>query len=80
VARGDAEIALHQMQELRAVPGVAVVGPFPGDLDGKFLFSPVLISGTTRQKAGEQLIAFLISPPAKAVMRNQGLEPFSTAR
>lgn len=80
VARGDAEIALHQIQELRAVPGVVVVGPFPGDLDGKFLFSAILVSGTARQKAGEQLIAFLIAPHAKAVMRNRGMEPFSAAR
>jgi molybdate transport system substrate-binding protein len=80
VARGDAEIALHQIQELRAVPGVAVVGPFPGDLDGKFLFSAVLVSGTARQKAGEQLIAFLIAPNAKAVMTNRGMEPFSAPR
>ena len=75
VARGDAEIALHQIQELRAVPGVAVVGPFPGALDGKFLFSAVLVSGTAREKAGTQLIAFLIAPHARAVMRNRGMEP-----
>jgi molybdate transport system substrate-binding protein len=80
VARGDAEIALHQIQELRAVPGVTVVGPFPGELDGRFLFSAVVISGTARQKAGQQLIAFLMTPGAKAVIRNKGMEPFSAAR
>jgi molybdate transport system substrate-binding protein len=75
VARGHAEIALHQIQELRAVPGVTVVGPLPGDLDGKFLFSAVLVSGTARQKAARELIAFLTTPDAKAVMRNRGMEP-----
>jgi molybdate transport system substrate-binding protein len=38
VARGEAEVALHQVQELLAVPGVEVVGPLPGDLQGTFLF------------------------------------------
>lgn len=80
VASGAAEIALHQIQELRAVPGVTVVGPFPGDLDGRFLFSAVVVSGTARQKAGQQLIDFLVAPGAKAVMRNKGMEPYSAAR
>ena len=80
VARGDAEIALHQIQELSAVPGVTVVGPFPGDLDGRFLFSAILVSETARQKAGQQLIAFLMVLRAKAVMKNKGMEPFSAAR
>jgi molybdate transport system substrate-binding protein len=80
VARGEAEIALHQIQELRAVPGVVVVGPFPGSLDGKFLFSAILASGSARQKAAEQLITFLISPHAKAVIRNTGMEPSSAVR
>lgn len=75
VARGEADIALHQIQELLAVPGVAVIGPLPGDLDGKFLFSGVLVSGTAHAGAGKELIAFLTTAQAKAVMRSKGMEP-----
>ena len=75
VARGQAEIALHQIQELLAVPGVVVVGPLPGDLDGRFLFTAVLVSGTAHVEAGHQLIAFLTTPSAKAVMKSRGMEP-----
>ena len=38
VAEGKAEIALHQMQELMAVPGIEIVGPLPVDLQGTFVF------------------------------------------
>ena len=75
VARGEAEIALHQIQELLAVPGVAVIGPLPGDLDGKFLFSVVLVSSTAHVGAGKELIAYLTTAQAKAVMRDKGMEP-----
>lgn len=76
VTRGQAEIALHQIQELLAVPGVVVVGPLPGDLDGTFLFTAVLVSGSAQVEAGNQLIAFLTTPEAKAVMRRRGMDPF----
>jgi molybdate transport system substrate-binding protein len=42
VAQGKAEIALHQMQELMAVPGIEIVGPLLGDLQETFVFSAPL--------------------------------------
>lgn len=75
LARGEAEIALHQIQELRSVPGVVVVGPLPGELDGRFLFSAVVVGGTPRAQASRDLIAFLTTPRAKAVMKRVGMEP-----
>lgn len=36
VAKGKADIALHQLQELMAVPGIDIAGPFPGELQGNF--------------------------------------------
>src|SRR3954468_208530 len=38
VAKGAAEIALHQLQELMAVPGIDIAGPFPGELQGASCF------------------------------------------
>ena len=52
VASGRAEIALHQIQELSAVPGIEVVGALPGDLAGSFLFSAgILTVGATPPNA-----------------------------
>lgn len=80
VARGEAEIALHQIQELLAVPGVVVIGPLPGELDGQFVFSAALVSGTRQADAGRKLIAFLVTPQAKAVMNRKGMQAGGSER
>ena len=39
VAKGEAEIAVHQIQELISIPGIEIVGPLPGDLQNTIVFS-----------------------------------------
>jgi molybdate transport system substrate-binding protein len=73
LARGEAELALHQIQEL-AVPGVVVIGPLPGGLDGQFMFAAALVSGTPQADAGRELIAFLLTAHAKAVINGKGMQ------
>lgn len=75
VASGRAEIALHQIQELMAVPGIEVVGPLPGDLKGAFLFSAGLLARSKRQVAGRQLLEFLTRPQTLALIKAKGMEP-----
>jgi molybdate transport system substrate-binding protein len=77
VARGEAEVALHQMQELMAVPGVEIVGPLPGDLQGTFLFSAAVTVGARDVKAAKALVAFLRTSKAKAVIKAKGMDPAS---
>jgi len=73
VAKGKAEIALHQLQELQAVAGVEVVGPFPGDLQGNFTFAAAIGTGSTQRDAAQALIAFLQTPQAAAVITAKGM-------
>jgi molybdate transport system substrate-binding protein len=75
VAIGAAEIALHQLQELMAVPGIEIVGPFPGELQGSFSFSAGLGSAGKQTAAGKELIEFLRTPQALDVIRAKGMEP-----
>ena len=75
VASGRAEIALHQIQELMAVPGIEIVGPLPGDLRKAFLFSAGLVGRSTRKDAGGQLLDFLKRPDTLALIRSKGMEP-----
>jgi molybdate transport system substrate-binding protein len=77
VAKGKAEIALHQLQELMAVPGIEIVGPFPGDLQGRFVFSGAISSTAKSTDAGRTFIEFLRTPHAREVMRAKGMEPAS---
>jgi molybdate transport system substrate-binding protein len=73
-ATGKAEIALHQIQELMAVPGIEVVGPLPGDLQGTFLFSAAVMVGARDMKAAKALVEFLRTPEAKAVIKTKGMD------
>jgi molybdate transport system substrate-binding protein len=75
VASGRAEIALHQIQELMAVPGLEIVGPLPGDLGGAFLFSAGILTGSRHEEAGRQLLDLLKRPETLALIKRKGMEP-----
>ena len=75
VASGRAEIALHQIQELMAVPGIEVLGPLPANLKGAFLFSAGLVAGSRREDAGRQLLDLLKRPDTLALIKSKGMEP-----
>lgn len=77
VANGKAEIALHQLQELMAVPGIEIVGPFPGELQGSFVFSAALGTGGKELEAGTALIAFLRTREAMELIRAKGMAPIA---
>ena len=77
VAKGKAEIALHQLQELMAVPGIDIAGPFPGELQGSFAFSAAIGTNARETEAGRALIEFLRTPDAMGVIRAKGMEPIS---
>ena len=75
VAEGKAEVALHQMQELMAVPGIEIVGPLPGDLQETFVFSAAIMTDANNVKAAKALIEFLRTPEARTVIKAKGMEP-----
>jgi molybdate transport system substrate-binding protein len=75
VSDGRADLALHQLQELMAVPGIDIVGPFPGELQGAFMFSIALTTGTKQEDVAKALIEFLRTPEAMTVIKAKGMEP-----
>lgn len=75
VADGRAEVALHQIQELIAVPGIEIVGPFPGDLQGTFLFSAGVTTVAKEAELAKALINFLRTQDARAVIKAKGMNP-----
>lgn len=77
VARGEAEIAVHQNQELITVPGIEIVGPLPGDLQDTIVFSGAIMIGAKEAETGKALINFLRTPEAAAAIKAKGMEPAS---
>ena len=77
VAKGKADIALHQLQELMAVRGIEIVGPFPGNLQGNFTFSAAICASAKDTDGAKALIEFLRTPHARDVIRAKGMEPIA---
>ena len=75
VAEGRAEIALHQVQELMAVPGIDIVGPFPPELQERFVFSAGIMTGAGQAEAAKALIEFLLTSEGTRVITAKGMEP-----
>jgi len=75
VARGDAEIGFQQISELRAVPGVEVVGPLPAEIQKVTVFSAGICRRRRQPEAARALVRFLSSAAAAPVIARTGIEP-----
>jgi molybdate transport system substrate-binding protein len=76
VARGEAELGIQPIAELKEVQGVDVVGPLPAELQSPDL---VYVAGapyvSEQPIAAKALIDFLADPKAAAVYKAKGLQP-----
>jgi molybdate transport system substrate-binding protein len=75
VARGEAEIGMQQISELKPVPGIDIVGPLPENLQKVTVFSAGVATVSKDPEAAKALIKFLASPAARQTIINSGLEP-----
>jgi molybdate transport system substrate-binding protein len=75
VAKGEAEVAVHQIQELMSVPGIELVGPLPGDLQNTIVFLGTILIDAQEVEVAKALINFLRTPEAVAVIKAKGMEP-----
>jgi molybdate transport system substrate-binding protein len=74
VARGEAEIVVHQISEIVPVKGVVLVGPLPGDLQKVTVYSAGLATRSASPAAGRAFIAFLTRPAFRATFAAAGLD------
>ena len=74
VAKGEVEMAAQQMPELMAVPGVDAT-PLPPEIQHVIVFCAGIPASPNAPDAVNELLAFLSSPAAAAVIRAKGLEP-----
>jgi len=74
VAGGDVEIGFNQISEILAQPTVELAGPLPSAIQNYTQFAPGIVTGNHQPDAARALVAFLSSPPAKAVLKAKGFE------
>jgi molybdate transport system substrate-binding protein len=74
--KGEAEIGVQQISELKSVPGVDVL-PMPAEIQHVTVFSAGLSPAAKDSEAVQALIKFLTSPAAAPVIKSKGLDAIS---
>jgi molybdate transport system substrate-binding protein len=72
VARGEVELALHQMTEMLPVPGIDIVGPLPKELQKETVYTAAVMKGAKNREAAEALLAYLVSPEGRKAFLERG--------
>ena len=78
VARGEVEMAVQQVSELRAVPGIDVVGPLPATLQTPTVFSAAMFAGSAQPDLARAFLQLLGSTQSAQAFRAAGLDPVRT--
>jgi molybdate transport system substrate-binding protein len=74
-ARGEAEIAVQQISELKAVAGIDIVGPLPDEVQKISVFAAGVFRAARNPEGASTLIAYLADPRLAGVVTAAGLEP-----
>ena len=75
VVSGDADIAVQQIPEIMAVPGVDYVGPLPAEINSISVGRAGIFTASKEAALAQALLDFLQTPQAAGVYRARGLEP-----
>ncbi|TPG51908.1 ABC transporter substrate-binding protein [Roseomonas nepalensis] len=74
-ARGEAALAVQQVSELLAVPGIELVGRLPAEVGTVAVFSAGIPRAAARPAEAARLLRFLASAEAAPALEAAGLEP-----
>ena len=74
VAKGEAEICVHQISEILPVKGVTLVGPLTRDLQKVTIYSGGLAAKAAQPEAARAFLAFLTRPAFKSKLAAAGLD------
>ncbi len=75
VARGEAEMAIQQVNVSKPVADTDYVGDLPGDLHQYVVFSIAIASASKHQEAARAVIRYVTSPQAAPLLRKGLMEP-----
>ena len=72
VARGEVEIAVHQMTELLPVKGITILGPLPAELQKVTVYSGVVMKDAAHAAQARALLDYLASPEGQRAFLDRG--------
>ena len=74
VAKGEAEIVVHQISEILPVKGVTLIGPLPREIQKVTVYSAVVTAKSEAQEAAKAFVASVMTPAARAKFAAVGLD------
>ena len=72
---GEADMAVHQISEILAVPGATLVGPLPAQVQNYTVYAMALSARSDAAEAARELLAALAGAPLRAQLAAFGMEP-----
>lgn len=72
---GKVELAVQQVSELMAVPGIDLLGKIPLEIQPDTIFSASLFAGTGRSLDAQEFLAAISGPSVASLYVEKGLEP-----
>ncbi|WP_062382215.1 substrate-binding domain-containing protein [Pseudomonas abietaniphila] len=76
VARGDVQLGFQQLSELKAAPGIDIVGLIPDNVQQMVLYSGALMKNSPHPMQARALLDYMKSSQGRAAIKQSGLEPF----
>ncbi len=77
IAKGEAELGLHQISEILPVTGAVLVGPLPAEIQNYTVYAAAVGASARDAAAAKALVARLAGPETAAVLKAKGMEPAS---
>jgi len=74
LVNGEADLAIHQISEILAVPGAVLVGPIPAEIQNFTVYSGAVGAAAADAAAARSLLAVLGGTGAQEVLTEKGME------
>jgi molybdate transport system substrate-binding protein len=78
IAKGEAEVGVHQISEILHVPGAVLVGPLPAAIQNFTVYSAGVGANAKEGIAAAAFVKFLAGPHALPIIKAKGMEPASS--
>lgn len=71
---GEADLAIHQVSEILAVPGVQLAGRLPAEIQNVTAYAGAVRTHSPRAEAARALLALLAGPQGRALLADKGMD------